>query len=62
MNRDGGVDRMKSMMSSRASVLMDRSREVLMMNIGDIDTLVGVGAVSEAEADQGSAGGGDPVG
>jgi hypothetical protein len=51
-------------MSSRASVLTDRSqsRKVLTTNIGDIDTLVGVGAGSEAEADRRNAGGGDPVG
>jgi hypothetical protein len=33
-----------------------------MMSIGDIDTLVGVGVVSGAEADQESVGGGDPLG
>jgi hypothetical protein len=44
--------------------LMDRrqSRGMPMMSIGDIDTLIGVGVVSEAEADQGSAGGGDRLG
>lgn len=62
MSRDGGAGEMMSMMSmiiSKGSVSMDQrlSREVTMIDIGDIDIhiLIGIGAVRGAEADQESA-------
>lgn len=65
MNRDGVVGEMKTAMSSKASVSTNRRKNldmtVTMMDIGDIDTLAGIGVVSGAgaEADQESTDGGD---
>lgn len=64
MSRDGGVGGMRNMMIWRVSASMGRrlSLEVNTTDIGDIDTLIGVGVARGAEADQGSADEGDHLG
>jgi hypothetical protein len=64
MNRDGGAGEMRSMMISKVSVSMGQrlSLEMIMIDIGDIDILIGIGVVRGAEADQESADEGDNVG
>ena len=61
MNPDGVVGEPRSVMNSKASVSTGRreNQEVTMMDIGDIDTLAGIGVVSGAEADQESTDEGD---
>jgi hypothetical protein len=65
MNRDGEVGEGRSMMILKVSVSMGQrlSREVTMIDIGDIDIhiLIGIGAVRGAEADQESADADDNV-
>ena len=63
MNRDGEVGEGRSMMILKVSVSMDQrlSREVTMIDIGDIDIhiLIGIGVMRGAEAGQESTGEGD---
>jgi hypothetical protein len=63
MNRDGGAGEMRGMMVSKVSVLTGQrlSREVIMIDIGDIDIHILIG-VRRAEADQESADEDDNVG
>ena len=54
MNRDGEVGEKRSMMILRVSVSMGQrlNLEVTMIDIGDIDILIGIGVARGAEADQ----------